>query len=121
MVQSHQSNLTGLLILLEKKMSRPPGEADGRVRLRWPHLGLVLRLLQRVVDRGELGVQRGAEAVDRGKNHNRNTRCDQSIFDGGGAGFVIPKLQKQAVHVMPFQMGNPRFQKKEYSRKSKTA
>jgi hypothetical protein len=72
----------------------------------------MLRLLQRVVDRGELGVQRGAEAVDRSKNHNRNTRCDQSVFDGGGAGLVIPKLQKQAFHVMPFQMGNLWFQKR---------
>ncbi len=76
----------------------------------------MLRLLQRAIDRGELVVQRGAEAVDRGKNHNRDTRCDQSVFDSGGAGFVVPKFQKQAV-----RMGNPRFQKKNYPRKSKTA
>jgi hypothetical protein len=104
-----------------KKTGPPAWGADGRVTLRWPHPGLMLRLLQRVIDRGELVVQRGAEAVDRGKNHNRNTRCDQSVFNGGGAGFIIAKLQKQALLVKPFQMGNPRFQNKNYSRKSKTA
>ena len=44
------------------------------------------RLLQRAVDRGELGVQRGAEAVDDGDDRERDAGGNQAVFDGGGAG-----------------------------------
>src|ERR1700759_831234 len=38
------------------------------------------RLLQRGVDRGELGVQLGAEAVDDSDDGKRNAGCNQAVF-----------------------------------------
>ena len=49
------------------------------------------RLLQRGVDRGELVVQVGAEAVDDGDNGERNAGRDEAIFDGGSAGLSFTK------------------------------
>jgi hypothetical protein len=31
----------------------------------------------------------GPGTIDRDNNHNRNAGGDQSVFDGGGAGFVV--------------------------------
>jgi hypothetical protein len=39
-------------------------------------------LLQRRVDRVDLGIQVAAKAVDRNNDRNRNTRCDQAVFNG---------------------------------------
>ena len=49
-------------------------------------------LLQRAVDRGELGVEGGAETVDRRDDRERDARCDQAVFDRGCPGFVGQKL-----------------------------
>src|SRR6185437_10750784 len=56
------------------------------------------RLLQRVVDRGELGVEVGAEAVDHSDNRKRNAGCNQAVFDRGGAGLVLHKTRNQVLH-----------------------
>src|ERR1700682_3318066 len=56
-------------------------------------------LLQRGVNRGELGVQGGAEAVDRGNNRNRNAGRDQAVFNGGSARFVIQETRKKFGHI----------------------
>ena len=58
-------------------------------------------LLQRGVDRGELRIEVGAEAVDRGNNRNRNAGRDQAVFDGGGSRFVIQETRKKLGHVKP--------------------
>src|SRR5438445_11661671 len=56
------------------------------------------RLLERAVDRSELGVQSGAEAVDGGNDRQRNASGDQAVFDGGGAGLVLHETSKQVLH-----------------------
>src|ERR1700688_2395813 len=56
------------------------------------------RLLQRGIDRGELGVQVGAEAVDHSDNRERNAGCDQAVFDGGGAGLILHETRNQVLH-----------------------
>jgi hypothetical protein len=58
-------------------------------------------LLQRGVDRGELGIQVRTKAIDRNNNRNRNSRCDQSVFNGGSAGFVGKELCKNPLQGMP--------------------
>jgi hypothetical protein len=45
-------------------------------------------LLQRTIDRGELGVELYADPIHDGDNRKRNTSRDQSIFDCGRARFV---------------------------------
>ena len=47
------------------------------------------RLFQRVVDRGELRVQVGAEAVDHSDDCERDAGRNQAVFDGGCSGFDI--------------------------------
>ena len=56
------------------------------------------RLFQRVVDRGELGVQVGAEAVDHCDDRERNAGCNQAVFDGGGAGLIFCETRNQVLH-----------------------
>src|ERR1700694_5105489 len=51
-------------------------------------LGRSPRLFQRAVDRGELGVQVGTEAVDRGDNRERNAGGNQAGFNRGPAGLI---------------------------------
>jgi hypothetical protein len=48
-------------------------------------------LLQRTVDRSELGVQLSAEAIHDGDNREGNASGDQSVFDRGRARFVGKK------------------------------
>ncbi len=55
-------------------------------------------LLQRVVDRGELVVQVAAEAVDHSDDRERNAGCDQTVFDGGGGGFIVQEVSKKFGH-----------------------
>src|SRR5438445_286902 len=55
-------------------------------------------LLQRIVDVRELGVQVGTEAVDHSDDRERNAGCNQSIFDGGGSGFIIQETRNKFGH-----------------------
>ena len=59
------------------------GSHDGALRMRPGQ-----PLLQGAVDGGELGVQGGAEPIDRCDDRQRNTRRDQAVFDRGCARFV---------------------------------
>ena len=45
-------------------------------------------LLQRAVDRGELGIQGGAEPIDHGDDRQRDARSDQAVFDRGCTCFI---------------------------------
>src|SRR4030088_1599039 len=56
------------------------------------------RLLQRGVDRGELGVQVAAEAVDDGNDRQRNAGCKKAVFDSGGAGLILHETRNQVLH-----------------------
>jgi hypothetical protein len=55
-------------------------------------------LLQRAVDRVELGVQVAAEAVNGGDNGKRNASRNEAVFDGGGAGLVLHETRNQILH-----------------------
>ena|ERR1700687_622234 len=55
-------------------------------------------LLQRAVDRGELGVQVGTEAVDHGDDREGDAGGDQSVFDGSGSGLVMQETRKELGH-----------------------
>jgi hypothetical protein len=46
-------------------------------------------LLQRTVDRSELGIQLSAEAIHDGDNREGNASGDQSVFDRGRARFLL--------------------------------
>jgi hypothetical protein len=48
-------------------------------------------IFQQGRDAGEFGVQRAAETVDHGDDGNRDAGGDQTVFDGGGAGFILQK------------------------------
>jgi hypothetical protein len=54
-------------------------------------------LLQRAVDVGKPGVEVGAKAVDHSNDRTRNTRCNQPVFDGGGAGFVFQEMPRSSI------------------------
>jgi hypothetical protein len=54
-------------------------------KARWP-------LLQRAVDRGELGVEGGAQAVDHRNDRERNSRRDETVLDRGCPRFVRQEL-----------------------------
>jgi hypothetical protein len=51
-------------------------------------------LLQRAVDIGKLGIKSRSETVNRSDNGQRDTGCDQAVFDGGGARFIGQKAQQ---------------------------
>ena len=57
-------------------------------------LGGTARLLQRGIDRRELGVEVRTEAVHHGNDRERDARRDQAIFDRGRPRFIRQKLQK---------------------------
>ena len=46
------------------------------------------RSAQLRVDAAELRVQRAADAVDDGDDHDGNAGRDQAVFDGGRAGLI---------------------------------
>src|SRR5947199_116315 len=52
-------------------------------------------LLQRRVDRGELLVEGGAEAVDDSDDGQRDAGGDQSVFDGGGPRLILNETHKK--------------------------
>ena len=47
------------------------------------------RLLQRCVDRGELGVQGAAQRIDDGNNRERDAGGYQAVFNSGGARLIL--------------------------------
>ena len=49
------------------------------------------KLLQRAVDRGELGIELGAQSVDDCDDGKRDAGRDQAILDGRGGCFVFQK------------------------------
>ena len=55
-------------------------------------------LLQRSVDRGELRVQVGAEAIDDRDDRERDARSNQAVLDGGGAQLVLHETRNQVLH-----------------------
>lgn len=55
------------------------------------HAGFRLLLLQRRVDRSELGVQIGTETVYHGDNRERNSGCNQAVFDGSCPRLILHK------------------------------
>jgi hypothetical protein len=42
-------------------------------------------------DAREFFVERAAQPIDHCDDRNRNACCDQAVFDGGSAGFVLQK------------------------------
>src|SRR5262249_38295642 len=56
------------------------------------------RLLQRVVDRGELVVQVRAETVHDRDDRQRNAGRDEAVFDSGGAGLILHETRNQVLH-----------------------
>lgn len=67
---------------------------DGSIwqSLRIPSHGQIL--LQRRVERRELGVERAAETIHGGNDRKCDAGGDQTVFDGGGATFVLQKTSK---------------------------
>ncbi len=63
---------------------------------------MMCALLQRAVDRAEHGIQVAAEPIDDGNDRKRNSRCDQSVFNGSSATFVGEELYKNRIHVSSF-------------------
>ena len=61
-------------------------------------LGRNRRLFQRGVDRGELGVQGGTKAVDRGDNRQRNAGGNQAVFNRGRAGLILHETRNKVLH-----------------------
>ena len=56
------------------------------------------RLFQLGRDARELGVQRGAEAVDDRDDRDRDAGGDKAVFDGGGARIVPQETRKEVLH-----------------------
>src|SRR5215813_12720139 len=73
---------------------KAPGTPGAFCKLRSQHF----RLLERGVDRGELGVQVGAEAIDDRDDRQRNAGGNEAVFDRGGAGLVLHETGKQVLH-----------------------
>jgi len=66
-------------------------------------------LFQLVVERGELGDQIDTEALDDRDNGERDACGDQTIFNGGGAGFVSQEIKKNSLQfrILSGCAGNP--------------
>jgi hypothetical protein len=60
------------------------------------------RLSKRVVYRGELGVELGAESVHDRDYRKRNTRGNQAVFDGGGTGLIPQEFVDHLHRALPF-------------------
>ena len=61
-----------------------------------------LALFQRVIDRGEFGVDPGAKTIHHSDDGERNTGSDQSVFGCRGAGLVSDKILQQIFHQLGF-------------------
>src|ERR1700736_6435628 len=56
------------------------------------------RLLKRGVDRAELGAQTATDAVDCTDDRERNAGCNQAVFNGGRAGFILHETRDKVLH-----------------------
>jgi hypothetical protein len=56
------------------------------------------RLFQRIVDRGEFGVELRADALDRGDDRKGDTSGDQTIFDRCRTGLIAQESENQPTH-----------------------
>jgi hypothetical protein len=56
-------------------------------------------LLQLGIDRSELRVKIGAQAVHHRDNRKRDTRCDQTVFNRGRTRLIGQEFQKVALQV----------------------
>src|ERR1700716_1217706 len=78
---------------------RHPNRKQQRPRIPGPLMPACnSRLFQRGVDVAELAFQGGTEAVDHSDNRERNAGCNQAVFDGGGAGLILPETRNQVLH-----------------------
>jgi hypothetical protein len=66
-------------------------------------------LLQRRVDRCELGIELGANALNRGDDRECNTAGDQAIFDRGGAALIVQEFRNQLLHSKLLSGRTPEF------------
>src|SRR3954464_10094293 len=55
-------------------------------------------LLEAGRDRVELGVQRGAQVIDDSDDRQRDAGGDQTVFNGGGAGFIFREIRNEVLH-----------------------
>jgi hypothetical protein len=78
---------------LREDNANPNGGATWQSHRIPPATGDVL--LQRRIERRELGVERGAQTVHRSDDRERNASGDQAVFNGGGAAFVFQKSANQ--------------------------
>src|SRR5262249_12857951 len=78
-------------LVLELKTTKAP-DCPG------PSMPTDQNLLQRSVDRRELRVQVGAEAVDDRDDRERDARSNQAVLDGGGARLVLHETRNQVLH-----------------------
>ena len=51
------------------------------------------QLLDRIVHRGESGIERRADPIDGGENHDADADRDQAIFNRGSAGLIHQKVR----------------------------
>ena len=57
------------------------------------------QLLELGRNAGELGVQRGAKAVDDRDDRNRDASRDEAVLDGRRAGFVLHETHEEVFHL----------------------
>ena len=50
----------------------------------------------------EAGVQIGADTINHGDDRDRNTRCDQPVFDCRGSRNVPREAREQVLHGIPW-------------------
>jgi hypothetical protein len=61
-------------------------------------------LLQGAADLGEFAGEVDTEGVDDRDNGERDEGCDQTIFNGGGAGFISQEFEKNSLQFASFQV-----------------
>ena len=71
--------------------SGAPAWASGGLHSGAPLRTVRQKLLQRAVDRGELGIELGAQSIDDCDDGQRNAGRNQAILDGRGGCFVLQK------------------------------
>jgi len=73
-------------------MKKGPGDSEAFDRL------ADSRLLQRGIDRRELGVEVGAKTIDYSNDGERNAGSNQAVFDGGSARFILQETRNKVLH-----------------------
>src|SRR5260370_565408 len=79
------------VIYVRRKRQRPRITEASAVLSRY-------RLLQFGRDELEFGIEGGADTVDGNDDHDRNAGGDQTVFDGGGAGFILHETRNEVLH-----------------------